>query len=126
MLEQLAAQVPALTFAFIFDLMTGASLAKRGRGTDALKVSLFADKVPPLTIYLRDLVAASQGDEVETVEFQTTRTSTLICVVQGAQEAIAVIADKSQPTALIGSALQRVARAYAARLSPARGGVAAG
>ncbi len=117
-LDRLVAQVPAQMQVFLFDLMTGAVLARRGRGTDALRVSPLADKVPPLTMYLRDLVAATQDDDVELIEFQTGRTSILIAVVPNAQEALAVLADKSQPTALIGAVLQRAVRAYAAGLQP--------
>lgn len=124
-LERLVDQVPALMLGFMFDLMTGAVLARRGRGTAALRVSPLAERVPGLTIHLRDLVAASLGDDlVETLELETTHTSTVVAVIAEAQEAIVVIADKSQPTSLIGSALQRAGRAYAAGLSPARGGAA--
>jgi len=41
--------------------------------------------------------------------------------VPEAMEGIAVLADKSQPTALLGAILSRAVRSYAARLHPARG-----
>jgi hypothetical protein len=41
-------------------------------------------------------------------------------LVSEAQEAIAVVADRSQPTALIGAALSQAANGYIARLHPAR------
>jgi hypothetical protein len=123
-LEEIYAQIPALIQTFIFDLMTGAVLARKGRGSSAaLRVGLIAEKVPSFTIYLRNLVAAEDADEVEIIELSTERVATLVAIVPEAQEAIAVVADKSQPTALIGAALGRSVRAYAGRLHPARGAV---
>jgi hypothetical protein len=122
-LDQLVAEVPALIQAFIFDLFTGSVLVRRGRGTSAIRVGLLAEKVPALTLYLRDLVAAEAEDQVELLEFSTTRAAALVAIVPEAQEAIAVIADRAQPTALIGAALSRAVRVYAAGLHPARGAV---
>jgi hypothetical protein len=122
-LEELHQQVPSLVQAFIFDLMTGVILARKGRGTSAIRVGLLAEKVPSLTIYLRDLVATEDADQVELIELSTERVATLIAIVSEAQEAIAVLADKAQPTALIGAALSRIVRTYASRLHPARGAV---
>jgi len=124
-LDEIYAQIPALIQTFIFDLMTGAVLARKGRGSSAaLRVGLIAEKVPSFTIYLRDLVAAEDGDEIEIIELSTERVATLVAIVPEAQEAIGVLADKSQPTALISAALGRSVRAYAGRLHPARGTVA--
>jgi hypothetical protein len=122
-LEELSQQVPSLVQAFIFDLMTGVILARKGRGTSAIRVGLLAEKVPSLTMYLRDLVATEDADQVELVELSTERVATLVAIVPEAQEAIAVLADKAQPTALIEAALSRIVRAYASRLHPARGAV---
>ncbi len=122
-LDELVAQVPSLIQAFVFDLMTGAVYARRGRGTSVIKVGLLADKIPALTRYVRDVVAAEDEDEVEIVEVTTNRVATVIATVPEAQEGIAVLADSSQPTTLIGAALSRAVRSYAARLHPARGAV---
>lgn len=119
-LEELSGQVPGMLQAMIVDLLTGVVLARQARGTAALKVGLLAEKVPSLTMYLKDLVAADD-DQMELVELSTDRVSTLVVVIPDAQEAVAVIADKSQPTALIGGTLARLARVYAARVRPARG-----
>jgi hypothetical protein len=89
-----------------------------------IRVGLLAEKVPSLMIYLRELVATEDEDRIELIELGTERLSTLIAVVPEAMEAIAVLADKSQPTALIGAALSRSVRSYASRLHPARGTVA--
>jgi hypothetical protein len=123
-LEELHTQIPSLIQAFIFDLLTGAVFARKGRGTSVIRVGLLAEKVPSLMIYLRELVATEDEDRIELIELGTERLSTLIAVVPEAMEAIAVLADKSQPTALIGAALSRSVRSYASRLHPARGTVA--
>jgi len=122
-LDELSAQVPALIQAFIFDLLTGSILARKGRGTSAIRVGLLAEKVPSVTLYLRDLVSTEDDDEVELIEVATSRVTMLIAIVPEAQEAIALLADKAQPTALIAAALSRCVRAYASRLHPARGAV---
>jgi hypothetical protein len=124
-LDELSAQVPSLIQAFIFDLMTGAVLARKGRGTSAIRVGLLAEKVPALTRYLRDLVMTEDEDEVELIEFATERVATLIAIAPEALEGIAMLADKSQPTALIAAALSRAVRGYAERLHPARGALRA-
>jgi hypothetical protein len=121
-LEELASQIPALIQAFVFDLLTGAILARKGRGgTSAIRVGLLAEKVPSLAVYVRDLVAAEDDDNVEMIELSTTKVSAIVGIVAEAMEGIAVLADKSQPTALVGAILGRAARSYAARLHPARG-----
>lgn len=123
-LDELQTQVPSLIQVFIFDLMTGAILARKGRGTSAIRVGLLAEKVPALSIYLRDLVATEDEDQIEMIELSTERVATLVAIVPEAQEAIALLADKSQPMALISASLSRSVRSYAARLHPARGAVA--
>jgi hypothetical protein len=120
-LDELQGQVPALLQAIIIDLMTGSVLARRTRGTEALRVSLIADSVPSLTQHIRDLAAVGD-DAVEMIAVSSEQVSTVVAIVPEAQEAIAVIAEKSQPTALIGGALSRLASVYKARLHPARGG----
>jgi hypothetical protein len=123
-LDELQAELPATVQTFFFDLMTGVILARSGRGITALRVGLLCEKVPFFTLYLRDLVAAEEEDQVEAIELSTGRVVTLVGIVPEAQEAIAVVADRAQPTALIAAALHRAVRAYVARLHPARGAVA--
>jgi hypothetical protein len=123
-LDELQTQVPSLIQAFMFDLLTGSIYARKGKGTSMIRVGLIAEKVPSLTMYLRDLVATEDEDRIEIVELSTERVATLVAIVPEAQEAIAVLADKSQPTATIGAALSRCVRSYAARLHPARGTLA--
>ena len=117
-LDQLCAELPSVVQAFLFDLLTGGiTCRKGGRGTSALRVGLIAEKVPALTLYLRDLVAAEEHDDVELVEVSTGRVAVLVALVPETQEAIAVVAGRAQPTALIGAALARAVRSYAARVA---------
>jgi hypothetical protein len=117
-LDQLCTELPSVVQAFLFDLLTGGIICRRGgRGTSALRVGLIAEKVPALTLYLRDLVAAEEHDEVELVEVSTGRVAVLVALVPETQEAIAVVAGRAQPTALIGAALARAVRSYAARVA---------
>ena len=117
-LDELCAELPSVVQAFLFDLLTGGIICRKGgRGTSALRVGLIAEKVPALTLYLRDLVAAEEHDEVELVEVSTGRVAVLVALVPETQEAIAVVAGRAQPTAMIGAALARAVRSYAARVA---------
>jgi hypothetical protein len=120
-LEELSSQLPALIQAFMFDLLTGTVYARRGRGTSALRTGLLAERVPVLTKYVRDLVALEDDDQIEVLNLSTERVALVVVTVPEAQEAIAVVSEKSQPISLLDSALRRVARSYAARLHPTRG-----
>src|SRR5688572_13710208 len=56
--DEVMAAVPAAVMAFMFDLLTGAVYVRKvGKGGAALRVGLFADRVPALTRYVRDLVS---------------------------------------------------------------------
>ena len=124
-LDELTAELPAVVLAFMFDLLTGAVYARKtGKSASALRVGLLAEKVPALTRYVRELVSMENEDEVELLEVTTERIALLVATVPGAAEAVGVLAEKGQPTELIGAALSRVVRSYAARLNPARGTVA--
>jgi hypothetical protein len=118
-LDELASQVPSLIQAFVFDLLTGTVYDRRGRGSFALKTGLLAEKVPSLMRHVREIVAL-EDDEIEILHLSTSRVLVLVAVVPSVQEALAVVAEKSQPTALVESTLRRLARAYASRLDPAR------
>ena len=121
-LDEVTAELPAVVLAFMFDLLTGTEYArKRGRSASALSVGLLASKVPALTRYVRELVSIDNDDEVELLEVTTERVALLVATVPGAAEAVGVVAEKAQPTAIIGAALSRAVRRYAARLTPARG-----
>lgn len=119
-LEELCAQLPAVAQAFLFDLMTGSVLARRGGRGAGVRGGLLADKVPGFTLYLRDLASAEEDDEIEVIEVSTGKMAVMVAVVPEVQEAIALMCEKSQPTALLGANLARAVRAYAARLGPIR------
>jgi hypothetical protein len=121
-LGDVTAELPAVVLAFMFDLLTGAEYARKtGKATSELRVGLLASKVPGLTRYVCDLVSMDNEDEVELVEITTDRIAVLVAIVPGAAEAVGVLAEKAQPTELIGGALSRIVRGYAARLAPFRG-----
>ncbi len=120
LLDDLHSEIPALLHSLVFDLMTGAILARKSRGTDALRVALLAEKLPSFVLFLRDLVAAQDSDRMDTVDLSTQAVVCVVEVVPETQEGVGVIAEKSQPTALIASILERFIRRYAARSRPAR------
>ncbi len=120
-LDDLTTRLPGLIQAFIFDLMTGSVYLRKGRGATDVHVGPLAELVPELAISLRDqMAAADESDPLDFVELSTEKLSILVTIVSEAQEAIAVIADRSQPTALIGAALLQAVHGYTARLHPAR------
>jgi hypothetical protein len=120
-LDELSAQVPALLQAFIFDLMTGAVFVRTGGGTADIRVSSLAEQVPGLSLYLRSLMRVDETEEpLEFLELVTGSLSILVGVVPEAEEAIAVLADRSQPTSLIRPALTQAVRNYSAQLHPSR------
>lgn len=121
LLQALQAAVPALALGIVFDLFTGAVLLRKGRGTPHVKVDVVAERVPAMTLYLRDLLAADAGDQVEQVEIASGRLSVLVAVVAETQEAVALFVDKSQPAALVSAALTREVRLYAAHAHATRG-----
>jgi hypothetical protein len=117
-LEELCAELPSVTQAFLFDLLTGQILARRGgKGAQVLRVGLLADRIPGLAAFLRDLVAAEDRDEVEVFEMTTSRLSLVVAIVHQTQEGIAAVADRAQPTALIEATLLRTVRTYATRVA---------
>ena len=121
-LDDVTAEVPAVVLAFMFDLLTGAEYARKaGKAASALRVGLLASKVPGLMRYVCALVSMDNEDEVELLEITTDRIAVLVATVPGAAEAVGVLAEKAQPTELIGGALSRIVRSYAARLTPIRG-----
>lgn len=122
-LDDVTAELPAVVLSFMFDLLTGAEYARKtGKAASALRVGLLASKVPGLMRYVCDLVSMENEDEVELLEITTDHIALLVATVPGAAEAVGVLAEKAQPTELIGAALARIVRGYAARLTPIRGG----
>lgn len=117
-LEELCIDLPSVTQAFLFDLLTGRILARKGgKGTAVMRVGLLADRVPGLSAFLRDLVSAEDHDDVELFEMTTGRLALVVAIVPETQEGMAVVAERAQPTALIGATMMRTVRTYAARVA---------
>jgi hypothetical protein len=114
LLDELHAEIPALLHAVVFDLL------RKVRGPDALRVGLLAEKLPAFVLFLADLVAAQDGDRIDTVDLSTQKALCVVSVVPETLEGVGVIADRSQPTALIEGMLSRCVRAYVGRTRPAR------
>jgi undecaprenyl pyrophosphate synthase len=125
-LEDLQKQLPALLQGYVFDLLTGAVLARKNRGATALQAALLAGKIPSVATFVRELVLAEAGDQLELLEVGTDRVDIVLAAVPELQEAIVVVADKAQPTAHVRAVLVRLARSYAARATAARHGVGIG
>jgi hypothetical protein len=114
LLAALEREVSSTVEAVVFDLMTGVVLARRIRGTSALRVALLSAKLPALTLYVQGLVAAENEDEMEAVEIRTGRVTAIVASVPETREGVAVIIDKIQPSAVVASALARHVREYVA------------
>ena len=119
-LDELSAEVPALLQAMLFDLMTGAVYVRVGRGAADLNVASLAELVPALTLDVRSRLEAGEGHPLELLELSTERVIVLVAIVAEAQEGLALLADHSQPVALLSAALVRAARDYAVRLRGTR------
>jgi hypothetical protein len=117
-LEELCLELPSVTHAFLFDLLTLKILARKGgQGTALLRVGLLAERLPGLSAYLRDLVSAEDRDDVELFEMTTGRLALVVAIVPLTQEGLAVVAERAQPTALIGATMMRTVRTYSARVA---------
>jgi len=80
-------------------------------------VNLLAERLPGLSAYLRDLVSAEDRDDVELFEMTTGRLALVVAIVPLTQEGLAVVAERAQPTALIGATMMRTVRTYSARVA---------
>jgi hypothetical protein len=119
--DALQSSLPGVLQALIVDLLTGVVLARAGRGAADVNLAPIAELVPGLVLHVRGQLEASDADdELEFLELSTARVTTLVAVVASAQEAMAILADRAQPTAPLGAALLRAARDYAARLAPSQ------
>jgi hypothetical protein len=120
-LDELLAEVPGLRQALVVDLLTGVVLGRVGRSSADRDVAGLAEMLPGLLRQVRGQVEGPEGgDDLEFLEVSTERVSILVTVVSETQEALALLADRSQPTALVTAALLRVARSYAERVVPSR------
>lgn len=114
LLKAIDRDVPAMVQALVFDLMTGVVLTRRIRGTSALRAALMAEKIPQLMLHARTMVTSENEDDLQMMELETDRVIASIAVIGATQEAVAIIADRAQPTAQVSGMLGRHARAYSA------------
>ena len=120
-LDDLSAEAPGLRQAFVLDLLAGVVLGRVVRSSVDLDVASLAEVLPALLRDLRGRVEGHEGaDSLEFVEISTERVSILAAVVSETQEALVLLTDRSQPTALVTAALHRVVRAYTERAAPTR------
>ena len=116
-LEDLSAQVPAAFYVAVVDLPTGAVLAEKYRGPEALQAGLLPKRLAALLLHLKREVEADDH-ELEALTLTAGKVTAQVAVVPEAREAVAVVADRAQPTALVGVALARAAQVYGDRLRP--------
>jgi len=120
-LADLAAHVPSLLHSFLFELTTGAVLARGGAGPAGPEIESLVQRVPSLTTFVHNQVRGpGEEDGLEYLELCTGRGSVLVAVVPEALEAIAVVVDRTEPVALAGSALGQAVAGYGARLARLR------
>src|SRR5262249_43597243 len=95
-LAGLAAEIPSLLLAVVFDLMTGAVYARTGRGAADIRVGPLAEQVPSLTRELHQRLEAAGSDEgPETLELAAGPVSILAAAVPEAQGAVSGVAGRA-------------------------------
>jgi hypothetical protein len=116
-LADLLAQLPAVLHCFLFEMTTGAVLARVGPGLPEADLDSLIQRIPSVTTFLRNQTRGP-GDEdgLDYIELSTPRASILVALIPEMLEAIAVAVDRSEPIPLVASALSQAAADYAARL----------
>lgn len=107
-------QLPSMVQALVCDLMTGSVLTRRIRGTSAMSSMQLVDRLPGLAMQLRG-AHVSDGNDVEIVEIEGVKTSSVVVFLADRHEAVAVIADNRQPTSQVAIVVRRLARDYLAQ-----------
>jgi hypothetical protein len=113
LLKDIDTELASMVQALICDLMTGAVLARRIRGTAALASMQLVDRLPGLAMQLRGAHVAD-GNDLEVVELEGLKTSSVIVFLGDHHEALAVVADNRQPTAQVATVVRRLLRDYLA------------
>lgn len=111
LLRHIDEQVASMIQALVCDLLTHSVLARRIRGPAAIASMQLVDRLPDLAMQLRG-AHLGDGNDVELVEIEGVRTSTVIVFLGDRLEAVAVVADNRQPTAQIAAILRRLVRDY--------------
>ncbi len=122
-LGDLLVQFPSLLQAILFELTTGAVLARVGPGAADPVLESLTRRIPALTTFLRNQIGGSgEEDSLEFIELSLVRLSVLVAMVPEVLEAVAVVSDRTQPIPLAGAALRQAAADYAGRLRSLRQG----
>lgn len=120
-LADLVGQVPGLLQCFLFEMTTGAVLARVGPALPEAELDSLVQRIPPVTTFLRNQTwGLGDEDRLDYIELSTPRASVLVAIIPEALEAIAVVVDRSEPVAPAASALRQAAAEYASRLRPLR------
>lgn len=122
-LERVQAELPSMTLAVFIDLFTGAIVARRVRGQDAIPVALLAEKMPSFLSYLRDVIEAG-SDELLSVEIVSRDAFAVAAVCAVTREVLVVFSDRSQPASLMHGTLARTVERYARQAAATRSVVA--
>ena len=122
-LGELLAQFPSLLHALLFELTTGAVLARVGPGAADPALESVTRRIPALTTFLYNQTGGPGGEDgLDYIELTMARFSVLVAMVPEALEAVAVVSDRTQPIPLAGAALRQAAIDYAGRLRALRQG----
>jgi hypothetical protein len=113
LLKDIDSGLPSMVQALVCDLMTGTVLARRIRGAAAIAAMQLVDRLPGLAMQLRSAHVAD-GNDIEVVEIEGLRTSSVIVYIADHYEAVAVVADNRQPTAQVATVVRRLVRDYVA------------
>src|SRR6266571_70958 len=116
-LGEMLGQFPSLLHAILFELTTGAVLARVGPGAADPGLEALTRRIPAFTTFLRNQTGGpGEEDGLDYIELSMARVSVLVAMVPEALEAVAVVSDRTQPIPLAGAALRQAAADYAGRL----------
>lgn len=120
-LADLVGQVPTLLQCFLFEMTTGAVLARMGPALPETELDSLVQRIPPVTTFLRNQTwGLGAEDRLDYIELSTPRVSVLVVIIPEVLEAIAVVVDPKDPVPLAASALRQAAAEYASLLRPLR------
>jgi hypothetical protein len=113
-LEDLLAKMPGVLRCYVFDLMTGSVLCSRS-GARGGGVGPLVEMVPVAFREMRERVSRAVVEPLETMELATGHVIALVHAVESVQEALMLVADRTQPNAHLAGALARAVALYVER-----------
>ncbi len=119
-LDRVQAELPSAIYAAFVDLYTGATVARRVRGNQAIPTALLAEKLPSFLSYLRDVIEAG-GDELLAVEISSRDNFAVAVLSAPTREVLVLVGDRSQPATLIHGTLERTVERYGRQAAATRG-----